>query len=212
MVLLAGFAGLLYRVSGVGDVAVGTPIAGRVRREVEGLIGFFVNTLVVRVRVSGGMSLREMVGEAREACVGAYAHQEVPFERLVEELQPERDLSRPPLFQVWFALHQAAIQGSLELPGVQLTPLETEMPFAKVDLALIMNERPEGLVGRLWYDADLFQPETIELLVGSFERLLEAVIERPDLTLLDIPLTQQPEEVVAADLAGSPHALDEFVF
>src|SRR5205085_8521255 len=139
MVLLAGFEALLYRHSGEPDMVVGSPIAGRSRQEWEGLIGFFVNTLVLRVAVEGGASFRELLGRVREVTLGAYGHQDMPFEKLVEELQPERDLSRNPLFQVVFAL-QNAPQPAMKLGDLQLRLLPVETAAAKFDLTLSLNE------------------------------------------------------------------------
>ncbi|MGB8507394.1 MAG: condensation domain-containing protein, partial [Pyrinomonadaceae bacterium] len=133
MVLLAGWQALLSRYSGQTDICVGTPIAGRSRRELEGLIGFFINTLVMRTEVRGEESFRELVGRVREASLGAYEHQEVPFEKLVEELQPERDASRNPLFQVAFTL-DTATKGALEFPGLKLSPVKIDTGSVQFDL------------------------------------------------------------------------------
>src|SRR6185295_19123442 len=139
MTLLAGFEVLLWRLSGQEDICVGTAIANRTRRETEGVIGFFVNTLVLRVGVSGELSFRELLGRVREVCLGAYGHQEVPFERLVEELRPERSLSHSPLFQVAFGLDNAP-RAELQLPGLRLSGMELEDEVVRFDLTLWVNE------------------------------------------------------------------------
>ena len=148
MTLLAGFQALLYRYTAQDDIAVGSLIAGRNRAEIEGLIGFFVNTLVLRIDVSGNPTFREFLGRVREVCVGAYAHQDLPFEKLVEELQPERTLNGNPLFQVVFQLTHVS-RRMLELPGIEVEEVEADSETAKFDLTLSMNKTMEGLVGSL---------------------------------------------------------------
>jgi aspartate racemase len=160
MTLLAVFQILLYRYTGQEDVIVGSPIANRNRVEVEGLIGFFVNTLVLRTELSGDPSFRELLGRVREVALGAYAHQDLPFEKLVEELQVERDLSRNPLFQVMFVLQNAPIS-ALEFRGLSLTPLEVHNGTAKFDLTLELEESAEGIRGWFEYNTDLFDTLTI---------------------------------------------------
>src|SRR4028119_680223 len=134
MVALGAFQALLSRYGGSEDVVVGSPIAGRGRSEVEGLIGFFVNTLVMRTDLGGDPTFRELLGRVREGTLGAYEHQEVPFERLVAELQPERSLSHAPLFQVMFALQNAEGPGG-DLPGLEVSGVEVELASAKFDLS-----------------------------------------------------------------------------
>src|SRR5205823_2448994 len=135
MVLLATFQLLLSRWSGQDDVVVGSPIAGRTARQTEGLIGFFVNMLAYRTKLSGDPSFRELLGRVKETALGGYAHQDLPFEKLVQEMQPVRDLSRQPLFQVTFAL-QNVPQQLLGLEGLELVPMLAEHPSAKFDLFL----------------------------------------------------------------------------
>jgi non-ribosomal peptide synthetase component F len=189
MVLLAGYAALLYRVSGRWDVSVGTPIAGRVRRELEGLIGFFVNTLVVRVRGRGGMSFRELVGEAREACVGAYAHQDVPFDYMVNALNPTRSADENPLYRVSFGLHHRSYVGEgLELPGITVTPLGSSeemaaVDTAQVDLSLNMWEAGDDIGGTFRYDVSLYDAATIERLSEGLKFILRRASEDPELSL-----------------------------
>ncbi len=197
MVLLAAFQAVLHRLSGQDDLSVGTPAAGRNRAELEGLIGFFVNTLVVRSDASGAPSFRELLARTRTAALGALAHQDVPFERLVEELAPERDLSRPPLFQVLFALQNAGA-GPLELPGLTLTGLAFEAGIAKVDLTLTLSEAGWGsqdrwLEGQLEISRDLFDTPTGLRLAGYFETLLGGALERPDAPLAELPLMSEAQ-------------------
>src|SRR5688500_16529884 len=155
MSLLAGFQVLLARYSGQTDIAVGTPIAGRNRREVEGLIGFFVNTLVMRVDLGGNPSVAELLARVREAALGAYAHQDVPFEKLVEELQPDRSLSHQPLFQVMFNFLSIP-EIELQLQGLNLTALNVETGSTKFDLSLNLSESKRGLIGTIQYKTSLF--------------------------------------------------------
>ena len=187
MVLLAGFQALLARWSGQEDVAVGTPVAGRTRAEVEGLIGFFVNTLVLRTDLSGAPTFRELVARVREVALGAYAHQEVPFEKLVEELNPVRDLRSSPLFQVMFVLQNMPTR-EVSLPELKLSPVEQEGAEAKLDLTLSLTRTPQGLRGVFSYDAALFEPATIERLARHLETLLAAVAAAPDQRVAEVEL------------------------
>jgi len=192
MLLLAGFQALLSRLSGQDDVVVGTPVAGRNNVETEGLVGLFVNTLVLRADLSGGPTFRELVGRVREACVGAYAHQDVPFEKLVEELQPERNLSHSPLFQVLFALQHAPKAGG-GLQTLSLTPFKTETQTSKVDLQLMVEEGEEGLVCGVEYSTDLFDEATVRRLLGNYERLLAGAVEDPARPVSELPLLTESE-------------------
>ena len=192
MTLLALFQALLGRLAGSGEVPVGTPIAGRNRREIEGLIGFFVNTLVLSTDLSGGPDVRELLGRAREVSLHGYTHQDLPFERLVEELQPERDLSRNPLFQVMFALQNTPFT-AFDLPALRLEPLEAESGTAKFDLTLSLREQGDGLRGVLEYDAALFDPETPERWWRGFLVLLAAAVEEPERRIADLPLLDARE-------------------
>ena len=179
MTLLSAFSALLYRYTNQEDILVGTPIANRNRAETENLIGFFVNTLVLRVRFSDAMTFRELLRQIRETALDAFEHQDLPFEKLVEELQPERTLSHSPLFQVMFHL-QNAVTESLSLSGLSMSQLEVETQTAKFDLSLSMAESKEGLVGTFNYNIDLFDAASIERMVGHFEHLLEAAVANPD--------------------------------
>ncbi|HKH45434.1 MAG TPA: amino acid adenylation domain-containing protein, partial [Thermoanaerobaculia bacterium] len=201
MTLLAGFAVLLQHVSGdeSGDeLAVGTPIAGRTRIEVEPLIGFFVNTLVLRADLSGDPDPVTLLGRLRETTLAAYAHQELPFERLVEELAPERERNRAPLVQVMFALQNAAA-GPLErgpgqlLPGLELEAVALPSGTAKLDVTVVLRETAEGLAGDVEYSRDLFDGATIERLAGRFARLLAGVVADPRRPLSELPLLSAAE-------------------
>ncbi|HEU4559961.1 MAG TPA: amino acid adenylation domain-containing protein, partial [Longimicrobium sp.] len=174
MTLLGAFQVLLGKYAGSDDVVVGSPIAGRTRAEVEELIGFFVNTLVLRTDLSGDPSFREVLGRVREATLGAYEHQEVPFEKLVAELQPERSLSHSPFFQVAFTLEDAGGGGG-GLPGLKAGGVGAAMEIAKFDLSLALAATPQGLRGALNYSTDLFERGTVERMLGHLARVLEQV-------------------------------------
>jgi amino acid adenylation domain-containing protein len=194
MVLLAAFQTLLHRLSGQDDVVVGSPVANRARKEVEGLVGFFVNMLVLRTDLSGGPTFRALLARVKEACVGAYDHQELPFEKLVDELQPARDPSRNPLFQVVFALDREGVV-TLERPGLTMTARDTDTGTAKFDLTLLLAEAGAGgLSGVLEYRSDLFDRGTAERLAGHFRVLLEAAAADPDRRVGDLPLLRPDEE------------------
>jgi hypothetical protein len=188
MTLLAAFQALLHRHTGQDDIVVGSPIAGRTCPEIEGLIGFFVNTLVLRTDLSGNPTFRELLSRVREVCLGAYAHQEMPFDKLVEELKPERDLSRTPLFQVVFNFHNT-LPKALELPGLSVQPLRVDSGTAVFDLALIMEDTEEGLIGRIRYRTDLFLSSTITRMLTHLEVLLAAVATQPNVRLSELRKT-----------------------
>ena len=174
MLLLGAWQVLLSRYTGAEDIVVGTPIANRQRGEVEGLIGYFVNALALRTDLNGDPTFRELLRRVREVALGAYLHQDVPFEKLVEELQPERALSHSPIFQVVFVLQNAPL-GGLDLPGVSLEMLPADNATAKFDLTLNLQEAGEVIGGSLGYSTDLFEAETISRMVSHFLTLLEAI-------------------------------------
>ncbi|HBL30033.1 MAG TPA: non-ribosomal peptide synthetase, partial [Acidobacteria bacterium] len=200
MVVLAGFQALLARYSGQDDVAVGSPVAGRNREEIEGLIGFFVNTLVLRGDLTGfppgdragGPSFRDLVGRVRETALAAWLHQEVPFEKLVEELAPERSLAHAPLFQVMLVLQNAPVE-SPEIQGLRLQPAGGAGTTAKFDLTVSLEGHDGGLNGLAEHAADLFDGTTVDRLIGCFERLLEAAVSRPDEAVWSLPLLSPQE-------------------
>jgi len=178
MTLLAAFQTVLMRYSGQEEIAVGSPIANRTRSETEALIGFFVNTLVLRTRIEGKLSFEELLRRVREVCLGAYAHQDLPFEQLVKHLQPERDLSHQPLFQVALVLQNAPV-GKLELSGLRLSNLDIPFETSKFDLLLDIFEAPDRLGGHLNYNSDLFEAATIERLIAHLKVVLREVVARP---------------------------------
>ncbi len=187
MTLLAAFQVLLYRYSGQSDIVVGTPIANRHRLEVEELIGFFVNTLVLRGDLAGNPPFRSLLARVREVTLQAYAHQDVPFEKLVEELQPQRSLSHTPLFQVMLALQNTPLP-ALELPGLILERFEVEQETAKFDLLLSIDEAGDGLNGSLEYNTELFDSTTIAQMGEHWQRLLAEIVAAPDRCLDDFTL------------------------
>ncbi|CAM3286845.1 Amino acid adenylation domain-containing protein [Corallococcus soli] len=187
MVLMAAFQALLSRYAGQDDVLVGTPIAGRRHANTEGLIGFFINTLVLRARFGADTSFRKLVAQVRATTLDAYEHQDVPFERLVEALQPRRDLGRTPLFQAVFSLHNTP-ESEVGLPDLTLTALEVSAPLAKFDLDLALVRIPEGFQGSLSYSAELFDAATVQHLMEQWTRLLEDALTAPDAPLDRRPL------------------------
>ncbi|MGE6764045.1 non-ribosomal peptide synthase/polyketide synthase, partial [Corallococcus interemptor] len=192
MVLLAAFQVLLSRYSAQDDVSVGSPIAGRTQAETEGLIGFFVNTLVLRARVEPRATFRELLAQVRGTTLAAYEHQHLPFEKLVEAVQPTRDLSRNPLFQAMFVLQNMPGE-ELRLPGLSMRTLPLETRFAKFDLSLGLREAPTGITGTLEYATDLFDAATVQRMAGHFGVLLEAIASKPDTRLGDLPLLTESE-------------------
>lgn len=193
MTLLAAFKTLLYRYTGQNDILVGSPIANRNRSEIEGLIGFFVNTLVMRTNLGGRPSFREILSRVRNVALAAYAHQDLPFERLVNELQLERDLSHTPLFQVMFEFGNTPIS-ALALPGLTLSLLETKSSTAKFDLSLSMRETEQGLIGSLEYNTDLFDAGTIARMLGHFQTLVASILANPDQRLENLQLLTDAEK------------------
>jgi amino acid adenylation domain-containing protein len=192
MALLGALNLLLSRYSGQDDVVVGTSIAGRTRSELEGLIGFFVNTLALRTDLSGDPSFVELLGRVREEALGAYAHQEVPFEKLVEELQPERSLSHAPIFQVMFTLQNAPRSGG-GLTDLRMQAFTTEHKITKYDLGVVVSEGVSGLSLTLEYSTELFDAERMERLLGHFETLLTHAVASPESRISRLPLMSEPE-------------------
>ncbi|ODG99848.1 non-ribosomal peptide synthetase [Nostoc sp. KVJ20] len=193
MTLLAAFGTTLHRYTGQEDILIGSPIAGRNQVETEGLIGFFVNTLAIRTNLSGNPSFRQLLSQVREVTLGAYAHQDLPFEKLVEELQPERNLSHSPLFQVMFAFHNTPRE-LWELPELNITPLEIHNGGAKFDLTLDLEETSEGIKGGIEYNTDLFDATTIARMLGHFQTLLEGIVANPEQHISDLPLLTAAEQ------------------
>jgi amino acid adenylation domain-containing protein len=192
MLLTAAFQTLLQRYSQQQQISIGTPVAGRTRTETEPLIGFFVNTLVLRTDFAGDPTFAELLKRVKTVALGAYAHQEVPFERLVEELEIERSLSHTPLFQVMFAMQNMAAP-TLRLPQLELEVLETERETTQFDLVLFMAEAGERLVGQIEYGTDLFEAATIKRMAEHFERLLRGIVAEPQQRISRLPLLSEAE-------------------
>ncbi|MBV9386823.1 MAG: amino acid adenylation domain-containing protein [Chroococcidiopsidaceae cyanobacterium CP_BM_ER_R8_30] len=194
--LLAAFQTLLYRYTGQTDIAIGSPIANRNKSEIEGLIGFFVNSLVMRIDLAGNPTFTELLVRSRQVAFDAYAHQDLPFERLVEELQPERDLSRNPLFQVVLALQNASKE-VLDLPGIALSPIEFDPGTTRFDLEFHLSEStsPRNLSSEATeltvlavYNTDLFNAATIVQMLESFQTLLTSIVTNPEQTISELPI------------------------
>ena len=192
MTVLAGFQALLQRYSGQDLISVGTPVAGRGRAEAQHLIGSFVNTVVLRSDTSGNPSFRELLGRVRQTALEAYAHQDVPFELVVESLQLERDLSRNPLFQVMFVLQPDPLR-ELSLGELAASPIDVDAATARLDLLLSLWEGEHSLSGAVEYNSDLFDAGTVVRLLGHLQTLLEAVVADPDRRLLDVPILTAAE-------------------
>ncbi|HET7505999.1 MAG TPA: amino acid adenylation domain-containing protein, partial [Kofleriaceae bacterium] len=193
MTLLAAFSLLLHRHSSQDDLVIGAPVANRGRPEIERLIGFFVNTLALRVDLAGDPTFGELLGRVRQACLGAYAHQDLPFEKLVEELSPRRDLSRSPIFQVSFIFQNIAIP-ELDVGGLRVVPITVESATARFDLELQVFDRPDGLSGWFEYNTDLFDAATIERLAAQLGRLAEQIAADPDRPISDYALLDEADQ------------------
>ena len=207
MTLLGAFQVLLSKYSGSEDIVVGSPIAGRTRKEVEELIGFFVNTVVLRTDLSGDPSFRETLRRVREVTLGAYAHQEVPFERLVAELQPERSLSHSPLFQVMLTLQNGGSRGDA-LAGLSVSGVGAELASAKFDLSLDLATTPRGLRGGLNYSTHLFQRGTAERMLGHLAQVLEQVAADADVRLSRLELLGEAERALVLNEWSRTEAAD----
>jgi len=192
MVLLAAFQALLARYTGSEDIAVGSPVAGRNWVETEKLIGIFINILVLRADLSGNPTFRELLGRVRETCRGAYSHQDMPFEKLVEALRPERDLSTTPLFQVMFNLENLPEERT-EIPGLGVEEFEFEVPVAAYDLTLEIINKDRQLKCSFIYNADLFDRGRMERMAGHYRTLLEAIVAEPDGRIAALPLLPPAE-------------------
>ena len=196
MTLTAAFQALLYYYCRETDVVIGSAVAHRNKSELEGLIGFLVNMVVFRTDLSGNPSFGELLRRVREVTLGAWAHQDLPLARVIKEVQPERDLSRNPLFQVQFSLltpdHNPAVYGyglatraieTLELPGLVMTPVAVQYDNARYDIAVFLWDMPQGIQGTIEYSTDLFEDATIARMVHRYETLLRFVVDRSDVSL-----------------------------
>ncbi len=200
MTLLAGWAALLGRLSGQEDVVVGTPTANRGRREVEGLIGFFVNTLAIRVELSGSPTVGELLGRVKARALQAQQHQDIPFEQVVELVQPARSLAHSPVFQVMFAW-QNAPRGTLELPGLELARVPgAPQDTAKFDLSLTLSEQGDRIAGGVEYATALFERATVERYLGYLRRVVEGMVAQEGRSVESLPLLPdaEREQVVEA--------------
>ncbi|MBD2208320.1 amino acid adenylation domain-containing protein [Nostoc linckia FACHB-104] len=193
MTLLAAFNVLLHRYTGLEDIIIGSPIANRNRAEFEGLIGFFVNTLVLRTYLSDDPTFAELLSRVRESTLSAYAHQDLPFDLLVEELQPQRNLSHTPLFQVMFVLQNAPMS-EVKLSGLTVEPLASESGNAKFDLTLLAEETNSEIRVSWEYNTDLFDAETITRMAEHFQTLLRGIIANPQQRVTELPLLTQNEQ------------------
>ncbi|NPC86979.1 AMP-binding protein, partial [Pyxidicoccus fallax] len=190
MLLLAAFQVVLHRYSGQEAFCIGTPMAGRDQAQLEGLIGFFVNTLALRTRLEGNPTFRELLGRVKESAIRSFAHQHLPFEKLVEELQPERDLGRAPIFQVLFAF-QNTPSSELNPAGLSLSPIGVDTNVSKFELELVLGETPDGVLGGFTYNTDLFDAATISRMAEHLQVMLEAAVARPDTRLSALPLLSE---------------------
>ncbi|MDN2718845.1 condensation domain-containing protein, partial [Janthinobacterium sp. SUN120] len=187
MALAAAFNVLLSRYAGQDDICIGTPIANRQRAELEPLVGFFANTLALRTRVDAAQCFDELLAQVKAATLGAYTHQDLPFEQVVEHLAPERNTSHSPLVQVMFVLQNAPM-GKLELPGLALRPMDIEHNVSPLDLTLTLVEAEDGLRGHVEYNTDLFDRATAERMAAHFGRLLAALVANPRAPLRELDM------------------------
>ena len=186
MSLLAGFAALLSRYSGQKDVAVGTPLANRNPIETEELIGYFANTVVMRMNMEGDPTFREMIARAREEALGAYENQEAPFEKVVEAVNPQREMGRNPLYEVMMVMQNYEI-GEVEMEGMRARVMEVEGRGTKCELMMEIKEEGEGMEWRMEYEAEMYEEERIERMMRQYEKVMEAVASDPDIRLSQLP-------------------------
>jgi hypothetical protein len=212
MALLAGFKALLFRYSGQEDIVVGSPTANRDRREIEDLIGFFVNLVPLRTDHSGNPSFRELLERVRKVTLGAYAHQEVPFEKIVNHLQAERGPSHAPLFQILFAIQNEPVP-EFDLPGLRLSYIPVGKETTHLDMYFLITDTADGLVASLKYRTDMFDGNAIEQFLNRYVNLLKEVVSQPDWRLLDIPLDPRTKDSSAQpSLVESIYQHQQFVF
>ena len=203
MTLTAALALLLSRWANQDDVVLGAPIANRQRPELEGLIGMFVNSLALRVRLGEARGFADLLGQVRGMALDAFEHQDLPFERLVEEIQSRRDLSRHPVFQVVFAFQNVRL-GAVDVPGLTLEPIDLASATTKFDLTLFLSAGEEGFAGRVEYATDLFDAATIERLTGHLRHLLAGIVAAPEAPLADLPLLGDEERRQLLAWSGAP--------
>ncbi len=209
MVLMAAFKVLLYRYSGVKDLCVGTVVANRQRQELEGLIGFFVNTLILRDQIDDASTFKHFLQQVKGTALSAYAHQDIPFEHLVDELNPQRNLSYMPLAQVVLVLQNASKE-TLALQGLTVSPVDEETLTSKFDLIMDLVESPEGIVGRLEYSKDLFEKETMARFVAHFQNLLGGIAEKPEQCLFKLSVLSEIEHKKLVEFNGREVAYEAY--
>lgn len=209
MTLLAVWQTLLARYTWQEEIVVGTPIANRTRSEIEGIIGFFVNTLVLRTKMEGNPRFVDFLAHVKDVTLGAYAHQSLPFDYLVDELAPERDLGRHPLFQVFFALDNNPSE-PFELPGLTIDGFAGLGMMSRFDLEVSLDEIDNRIRAKLIYNPDLFDVSTVRRMLEHYELLLQAVVEQPQCRVLDLPFGADEQENQAMETAFQN--ADEFVF
>jgi amino acid adenylation domain-containing protein len=202
MTVIAALGILLSRWTGQDDLMLGSPIANRPRPELDGLIGMFVNTLAIRIRLAGASTFGDLLAEVRRTSLDAFEHQDLPFERLVEELKPRRDLSRHPLFQVALALQNVRM-GTVEVPGLTFEPLSLASATTKFDLTFTLFEGEDGLAGQVEYATDLFDATTVEHLLGHLRNLLEGIVEDPGAPVEDLPMLDREERTQLLAWSGA---------
>jgi len=211
--LLSAFQTLLYRYTNQEDITVGTPVANRNKVEIENLIGFFVNTVAIRVDLSGNPTFRQLLGQVRETIWEVQTHQEIPLERVVEEVQPKRELNRAPLFQVMFVLQNAPLP-QLKLADLTLVPIEIDNGTAKFDLTLYMREAEREMTGSVAYNTDLFESTSIARLIECFQVLLESVADNADQHISKLALlkpAQQQQLLTEYNQTDQAYPLDRFI-
>jgi acyl carrier protein len=211
MTLLAALQTLFYRYTGQEDICIGSGIANRTRAEVEELIGYLVNIIVLRTDLRGNPRFDELLGRVREVTKGAYEHQELPFEQIVDLLQPERNLSYAPMAQVTFALQNAPME-RLDLPDLSLEVIELDSQTVEYDISLLMSGNADGLGGLLIYNSDLFEASTIRRMIEHFQMILEEVVAEPEVRLLRIKLKQGEEELESEYSVLSGDEAEHFTF
>jgi non-ribosomal peptide synthetase component F len=193
MTLMAAFKTLLYRQTGQEDLLVGTAIAGRNQSQTEGLIGFFINTLALRTDLAGSPKFTDLLAQVKKVALEAYAYQELPFDKLIEDLQPERSAGRAPIVQVSFGL-QNALKSYLELPGLTLSELDFELEAGRYDLTLWMFEVDGQLRGVWTYLTELYDLNTIKRLTGRFVTLIESIVAQPEARLHTLEMLAETEK------------------
>ncbi len=193
MLVLAAFDVLLSKYSGQDDILVGTPIAGRNHPETENLIGFFINTLVLRTDLSENPTFEELLGQVKETALGAFANQDLPFEKLIEAVQPERNLNIPPIFQVLFTFQNLPL-AKVKVADLEFEPVDVDNKTVKYDLTLSLEETPEGIRGGFGYNTDLFERDTIERMIEHFKNLLSEITGSPDKRISDLSILSEREK------------------